>query len=113
MHYERIFYSAIASLFLLGTVAQCATIPKMQLSTPAKAMSNCPAAVSLAAHQTLVEAVELEKHNEFERAFQITLHTAASIDPNCRTRASLETDAAAIEFRAGSLSTRSNSARKP
>ncbi|HEX4230500.1 MAG TPA: tetratricopeptide repeat protein [Bryobacteraceae bacterium] len=66
-------------------------------------MSSCPAPVSIAAHKTLVEAARLEKQNEFDKAFQVTIHTANGIDPNCRMRAALEIDAAAIEFRAGAL----------
>ncbi|HWF48647.1 MAG TPA: tetratricopeptide repeat protein [Bryobacteraceae bacterium] len=66
-------------------------------------MSSCAAPVSIAAHKTLVEAAKLEKRNEFEKAFQLTLRTANSISPNCRMRAALEIDAGAIKFRAGAL----------
>jgi tetratricopeptide (TPR) repeat protein len=96
-------YPAIASLFLLGTFARGATAPNLQSSETEKTMSSCAAPISIAAHKTLVEALALEKRNEFEKAVQVTLRTADSIGPNCRMKAALETDAAAIKFRAGAL----------
>lgn len=103
MHRVRTLYLVIASLFLLGTAAQSATPPKWQSTEMEKAISSCSAPVTMAAHKTLVEAEEFEKRQEFEKAFQITVRTANSIDDSCRTRAALETTAAAIKFRAGAL----------
>lgn len=112
MHYPQVtrdrlhtifVYLAIAALLLLGNIAQSATMTSFQSQKPARVFSSCAAPVSILAHKTLVQVAGLEDKKEFDEAFQLTLQTANSIDPNCRTRAALETTAASIKFRLGEL----------